>query len=116
MNFPGFTAQVSLYQSGGYRRVASRGTGWSASGVVPQLPRQLNLLQCLQGCSVAGAGDECVNQCYWKENIGATDDFGKGGNTRGPAKSPDIVCGPCRRGRQTCFLPGVGTGTGPCID
>ena len=116
MNIPGFTAHASLYQTGGYHRMANRGSEWSnRAAVVPQLPRQLNLLQCLQGCSVAGADAGCVDTCYRMEHIGASDDFQKGRKPRGGSKLPELVCGPCVRGRQRCFLPGVGTSTGPCV-
>jgi hypothetical protein len=117
MNIPGFTAQASLYQTGGYRRMPSHRSGWSnPATVVPQLPRQLNLLQCLQGCSLAGADAGCVDTCYRMEHIGASDDFAKGGKSGGSRREPELVCGPCRAGRQRCFLPGVGVSTGPCID
>lgn len=117
MHTPGFTAESSLYQSGGgYRAPAGRAAGWAgAPAVVPQLARQLDLLNCLQGCSVAGSDPGCQETCFRMADIRASDDFAKGGRPR-PRQQSDLVCGPCRNGRQRCVLPGVGSTTGPCVE
>ena len=119
MKIPGFTASTSLYNTGGrYRALGGHSSGWAnAAMVVPQLPRQLNLLQCLQGCSLAGAADGCQETCFRLADIGASDDFQKGGGgPGGPRRQPDLVCGPCIRGRQRCGIPGLGFSTGPCLE
>ena len=118
MKMPGFTASASLYNtSGGYRASGGRASGSAnAPALVPQLARQLDLLQCLQGCSLAGANPACQDTCFRMADIRASDDFGRprgGGGPRGPQ---ELVCGPCIRGRQRCGLPGVGFSTGPCLE
>lgn len=114
MKIPGFTASTSLYNSTGRYRAAG---GWTtATAVVPQLPRQLDLLQCLQGCSSAGAPDGCQETCFRKADIRASDDFQKGGGgSHGSGDTRNLVCGPCVRGRQRCGIPGLGFSYGPCV-
>ena len=81
MKIPGFTASTTLYYTGGrYRTSGGNLSAWTnAPAVVPQLPRQLGLLQCLQGCSVAGADPACEITCFRKADIQASDDFQSGG-------------------------------------
>lgn len=119
MKIPGFTASTSLYNTGGHYRVSGGNpSAWSnAPAVVPQLPRQLGLLQCLQGCSLAGADPACEVTCFRKADIQASDDFQSGGGgPRGPRRQPELVCGPCVRGRQRCGIPGLGFSYGPCLE
>ena len=118
MKIPGFTASTSLYNSSGHYR-ASGGSlsGWAtAPAVVPQLPRQLDMLKCLQGCSLVGASAGCQETCFRLADIRASDDFQKGGRGPGGPRQPDLVCGPCRRGRQRCGIPGLGFSDGPCLE
>ncbi len=117
MNIPGFTANTSLYITSGHYRASGGYLSGAASAVVPQLPRQLGLLKCLQGCSLAGAADGCQETCFRKADIQASDDFQSGGGGgHGPGRTPDLVCGPCRNGRQRCGIPGLGFSYGPCVD
>ena len=115
MKIPGFTASTSLYLTSGHYRASG---GWAnAPVVVPQLPRQLGLLQCLQGCSLAGAAEGCQETCFRKADIRASEEFQSGGGVgRGPRRQPELVCGPCIRGRQRCGIPGLGFSTGPCLE
>lgn len=119
MKIPGFTASTSLYNTGrGYRTSGGNLSGWShAPAVVPQLPRQLDMLQCLQRCSLVGAPDGCQETCFRLADIRASDDFQSGGSgPRGPRGQRELVCGPCIRGRQRCGIPGLGFSTGPCLE
>ena len=119
MKIPGFSASTSLYNTGGrYRTAGGNLSAWSsAPAVVPQLPRQLGLLQCLQGCSLAGAAEGCQETCFRKADIRASDDFQSGGGgPHGPGRQPELVCGPCVRGRQRCGIPGLGFSYGPCLE
>ena len=115
MKIPGFTASTSLYITNGHYRASG---GWAnAPAVVPQLPRQLDLLQCLQGCSLAGAAEGCQETCFRKADIRASEDFQSGGGGgHGPRRQPELVCGPCIRGRQRCGIPGLGFSSGPCLE
>ncbi len=120
---PGFTAQRSLYRSRGSYRAATTPAfgGRGRIGVEPQLKRQLDLLLCLQGCSLAGSGDGCVDTCYRMEHIGASNDQqnpGGGGGPKDPGCRPG--CGRCERdpdtGRRvkTCVKANCDTVTRAC--
>lgn len=120
---PRFTAEVSLYRSSGSYRVATSPVWRRAGrgGVEPQLKRQLDLLLCLQGCSLAGSGDACVDTCYRMEHIGASNDQqnpGGGGGPKDPGCRPG--CGPCtrdpetRRRVKTCVKANCDTVTRSC--
>src|SRR5689334_14248050 len=116
---PGFTANTSLYNTNGRYRAAAGYLSGSTSvpTVVPQLPRQLGMLKCLQGCSLAGADEACQETCFRMADIQASDDFQSGGGGgHGPKRPGDLVCGPCRNGRQRCGIPGHGFSYGPCVD
>jgi len=119
MKIPGFTASTSLYITNGQYRAAGgflSGPAMTAA-VVPQLPRQLGMLKCLQGCSLVDAPDGCQETCFRKADIQASDDFQKGGGgPGGPRRQPELVCGPCRNGRQRCGIPGLGFAYGPCLE
>ena len=118
MKTPGFTASTSLYLTNGHYRASGIGpSGWSnAPAVVPQLPRQLDMLQCLQRCSLAGAPGGCQETCFRRADIRASDDFQRGGGPGGPRRQREFVCGPCIGGRQRCGIPGLGFSYGPCLE
>lgn len=126
MSIPGFTASISLYSSSGRYRAAVGHSGAPAGtqAVVPQLKRQLDLLLCLQGCSLAGSDPFCADTCYRMDHIGASDEHGSGGGGGvggggGPRCRP--ACTPCRRdlesetGRsKTCVRADCDTTTFAC--
>lgn len=97
MNLPGFTAEATVYQSSGqYRSTSvSANSEEQGGGILPQLPRQMKLLQCLQGCSNAGSPDFCRDQCFWQDfGESGGGGGGNGGGGRNPVCRPS--CGPCR--------------------
>lgn len=103
-SLPGFTATASLYRTrGSYRAaVGSAPAGLNGVGVTPQLKRQLDLLLCLQGCSLAGSNPACTDTCYRMEHIGASNDHqnpGGGGGPNDPGCRPG--CGRCQRDPET---------------
>lgn len=102
-SLPGFTAVASLYRSAGsYRLSPLPGLDGTDSAVVqPQLKRQLDLLLCLQGCSLAGSNPACTDTCYRQEHIGASDDHNRPGSGGGNGDSCRPGCGPCRRDPST---------------
>lgn len=81
MNMPGFTAESSVYRTMGYYRAMAGHLALSANAaVLPQLARQLKLLQCLGNCALADAPDYCQQQCFWEESIAASEEhFGGAG-------------------------------------
>src|SRR5688572_19198245 len=97
MNMPGFTAQVSLYRSSVSSGARASQSFSSSGSVQPAKAIYVNGRFYCNG-EISGHQIRCYDQ---------------GG---GPQEPPELVCGPCRRGRQTCFLPGVGTSTGPCVE
>lgn len=115
MNMPGFTANISLFNAAGRYHTTVRHAAGSTNvpAVLPQLARQMDLLLCLQGCSLTGSDPACTDTCYRQEHIRSSDDFGRGGSGGGRS-GPDLVCSPCRNGRQRCGIPGVGVSTVSC--
>ncbi len=109
MNLPGFTAETTVYKSSG----SYRGTSVSASPagkagtILPQLRRQMKLLQCLQGCSYADSPDYCADLCYWNEFTDAGG--GENGGGGGPQQVCTPGCGPCRA------VPGEPGRTKTCV-
>jgi len=111
MPLPGFTAASSLYTTTGRYMAASRPANMMTGGwtIEPQLPRQIKLLQCLQGCQVAGSPDYCTDHCYWNDffESGGGGGGGNGGGGGGQTCTPG--CGTChtdpdKPGRwKTCF-------------
>ena len=87
MNMAGFTAEASLYKSGRHYRVNGTPNDLAGSRVVlPQLPRQIELLECLGGCAIAEDVDSCKTECFWNDFLreaAERDDGGDGGDGGG---------------------------------
>lgn len=101
MTIPGFTASNSLHSARGrYRTKAGPpGVFTLSAGVVPQLPRQLDLLLCLENCQFS-SDEACRDTCFRLHDIRTTDDSfpppgGGGGGGHNPHCTPK--CEPCRR-------------------
>jgi hypothetical protein len=99
-NMPGFTAEESLYRTSGRYQVSS-----STHRV------QLNA-SLVQPSAAIYVGGRFV--CYGEvTDNGFINCYPPGG---GVSEPPDLVCGPCIRGRQRCGIPGVGFSWVPCIE
>ena len=99
MNIPGFTAETSLSKTRGhYRGMASHSAAAANSrAVLPQMPRQLKLLGCLQDCANFDSSPFCQQLCFWNDSINASDDFfGGGGGAGGGGGKPDLTCARCK--------------------
>lgn len=116
MNMPGFTATYTLYPPGESHWMRPSTGDAAPPGVFPQLARQLDLLLCLEGCSLAGSDPACTETCYRMEHIRSSDDHNKGGSGGRPPGPGDFVCGPCFGGKQRCGVPGLGFKLVPCIN
>jgi hypothetical protein len=100
MNMPGLTAEASLYGTHERYRVA----GYSHS-------RALDA-SVVQPAAAIYSGGRFI--CYGEVTPnGFINCYPPGG---GLSEPPELVCGPCRNGRQRCGIPGVGFTTGPCIN
>lgn len=114
MRIPGYTAEDSVYRTmGRYRTTAGARNGWGdGQEILPQLPKQL--LLCLRDCQFNPDPDfeACREVCYWN-HFTEGGGLGGGGGTK-PKEPPELVCGPCRNGRQLCRLPGVGSSYSAC--
>lgn len=100
MKTPGFTADAAVYVRA--RRsltVRTRRGGGAAGAVKPAAAIYMD------GRYVC---DGEVNE----HGFIACHSPGGGGHT----EPPELVCGPCIRGRQRCGIPGVGFAWGPCLD
>jgi|SRR5215467_3209499 len=113
MKMPGFTADNSVYKTMGRYRMTggAQNALANARGVLPQSP--LDLLLCLSDCQFDSDFEACREQCFFNR---FTDGGGVGGSGGGPKQPPELVCGPCRNGRQRCGIPGLGFAYAPCID
>ena len=100
VNMPRFTAERSLYRTAGrYQRARSPQRGALSAGAV-------------QPAAAIYSGGRFV--CYGDvTDSGFINCYPPGG---GHSEPPELVCGPCIRGRQRCGIPGVGFSTGPCLD
>jgi hypothetical protein len=103
MTMPGFTAEASFSsQMKSYSTVRNDRNSATVQGVAPQLGR-LGIGFCMAGC---GADDwSCLFDC-----LRGNGEDGVGGGF----VPPPMLCGPCRRGRQRCVVPGVGGAWVPC--
>lgn len=100
MTMPGFSAEDSLYQTSGRYRMKGSNHG-----------AELNA-SLLQPSAAIYVGGRFV--CYGEvTGAGFIDCYPPGG---GSSEPPDLVCGPCRNGRQRCGIPGLGFRSVPCID
>jgi hypothetical protein len=102
MNMPGFTAEVSLYETSRYYRMnCAPGIAATSRGVVPQ-----------DYCDDLCAGDDnCHDWCIEAVYGGIFDSDGHGGSHGGGL--PPEYCGPCQKsgphkGMQRCVVPGHG--------
>jgi|SRR5882672_705493 len=125
MNMPGFTADASLYKATGqYRAMAGAANSMTRGrGVLPQLPRQISLMNCLGDCGFTYNDDDqnriaCINTCYWDDFVHSGDgDQGGGGgghfchptcgkchhDTRSPSgSSRTCILADCSREREDC--------------
>jgi hypothetical protein len=119
INMPGFAAEASLYKtSGHYRAMAGTSNDLAGSrGVLPQLPRQIELLQCLGECDFNADRadiDICRNVCFWNDFRRQIDETGGGGGgggepsdcvlcLRGCARKPTSQRPACRRNCYELF-------------
>lgn len=107
-SLPGFTAEASLYQSSGNYSAVGGPAEFSRSGeILPQLPIGFCMADCDFTHSDPFSRDICKLGC-----LGGR----PGGGGGGPSSPPELVCGPCIRGRQRCGIPGLGFQWGPCIE
>lgn len=100
MNMPGFTAEDSLYRT-------SRCYQMTKSIHRVELNASL-----VQPAAAIYADGRFV--CYGEvtdEGFINCDPLGGG-----VFEPPELVCGPCIKGRQRCGIPGLGFSWGPCID
>jgi len=99
INIPGFNAESSLNKTSGHY-LAIAGTPHVFAGgreVLPQLPRQIKLLQCLGACGYnADSADysTCTDRCFWDDFVGGGGGGG-GGNGGGGGQHCRPECGPC---------------------
>jgi hypothetical protein len=126
MTIPGFTASTSLYNAGGrYRSTAGRpGASANARTVLPQLPRQIELLQCLGDCYFSDDIEGCRLLCYWKDFLNQGIEQGTPGGGGGGGVEPERCrprCSTCRSDSQsetgrsvTCTTTDCNTITAPC--
>ena len=125
MNIPGFTADTSIYKTRGHYRAMASHPAASANkrAVLPQLPRQLQLLQCLQDCSLADSSPFCQQLCFWQDHINTSDDFfgsrgggrGSGGGSGGGGGQSCVPeCGPCIDGSRLCVRHDCSDYDRPC--
>jgi hypothetical protein len=96
MNIPGFTANTALYNTRGrYLAIAGIPAPSANWHIVPQLPRQLELLFCLGNCSDSA----CKQTCFQMYDIRTTDDQfpggGNGGGGGGGIPHCRAQCSPC---------------------
>ena len=100
MNMPGFTAEGSLHSTRMRNRMAgsSRGVGLDA-----------NVFQPAAAIYVDGRF-VCYGEVTSEGFINCYPPSG------GHSQPGDLVCGPCRNGRQRCGVPGLGFRTVPCSD
>lgn len=99
MSIPGFTGEASFY-------------GISRPSQMKRSPGHADLVAMLvQPAAAIYVGGRFVCNGEVTEN-GFIDCSSPGGHS----EPPDLVCGPCIRGRQRCGIPGVGFSWGPCID
>jgi hypothetical protein len=102
MNLPGFTAENSLHSTNGHY-CAMAGVSNSlpdGRGVLPQLPRQVGLLNCLGQCGFNADRRDystCADLCFWKDFVGQ-------GGSRGGRGGQDGLS--CRPGCGACFPDG----------
>jgi len=96
VNMPGFTAEDSLYPTSERYRMTC-GVALSTNSVQPS--------------AAIYEGGRFI--CY-----GEITDTGYINCYPPPHGSPpgELVCGPCRNGRQRCGIPGVGFQTVPCSE
>jgi hypothetical protein len=100
MTMPGFTAEHSVYRTSGRYQLAR-----------PATKADLNA-GLIQPSAAIYSGGRFV--CYGEvTDSGFINCYPPGG---GLSEPPDLVCGPCIRGRQRCGIPGVGFSWGPCLD
>jgi hypothetical protein len=100
MSMAGFTAEASLYKTSGHYQMTGsiHGVGLNASLVQPS--------------AAIYVGGRFV--CYGDvTSEGFINCYPPGG---GVSEPPDLVCSPCRNGRQRCGIPGVGFRSVPCSD
>jgi hypothetical protein len=113
MNVPGFTAESSIHQTSGHYRVRAGSFSGLADGrlVSPQLPRQISLLNCLDGCDNmvdANARIACTNRCSLDDFLNQVGSKGGGAKGGSGGAGGQLHCGPCRHGVQHCFVLGLG--------
>jgi hypothetical protein len=100
MNMPRFTAEDSLYQTSVYYQMT-----WSTHKA------ELDAGS-VQPSAAIYVGGRFV--CYGDVTSGGfINCYPPGG---GVSEPPDLVCSPCRNGRQRCGIPGVGFRSVPCSD
>ena len=120
MNMPGYTAEASLYRASGHYP-AKAGTPEAlvdGRGVLPQLPRQLSLLLCLENCADFDSSPNCRDSCFQDSDSTEGDGGGDGGGG-GLYCTPQ--CGPCYAdsdsstgGFRTCRYANCDTYDKPC--
>ena len=104
MKIPGFTAESSLYETSRvYHKTRIDRSLVATEMVLPQLPKSTGF--CMADCDPNDY--QCLFDC-----MEPVDTSGSGG----PSSPPELICGPCIRGRQRCGIPGLGFKTGPCGD
>ncbi len=95
MNMPGFTAEASLYNTGGHYRMAGAPNHLVGSrGVLPQLPIGF----CMADCDFIHRDDPflasvCKLGCFGQQDGGGT---GGGGGGGGGGNGSGLVCAKCK--------------------
>src|SRR5215475_2102848 len=104
MNMPAFTAETSLYRTAGrYYRIAGPSNGLIAGrGVLPQLPRQLQLLKCLEGCFDQGNPEGCRDNCFWEDFLAGGNGNGGGGGGGGGGNGGPTDAQICAKCKSDC--------------
>lgn len=107
MNIPRFTAEYSM---GGRKRFDGAAPRRRSGRLNPEMSPAATNTGTRHACfNLCRGNPGCVGEC-----VGALGgDVGIGGNG-GPSSPPDMVCGPCRAGRQKCLVPGRGVRWDPC--
>ena len=113
MSMPKFSADAALYEKGvQYRTPATYAARASTATILPQQTNWGHVSGGIGYCDWLCKSDpNCINWCT-STVLGGLFPDGLGGS--GGTFDPGVNCGPCRHGRQRCWVPGYGAGIFPC--